>query len=71
MRLDDWEKAAAPLADFGAKMLVKNEGLVALDPGKEIADLIVLLVGAGVRVSGVEPARRTLEEIYLGTVADK
>ena len=70
LRLDDWKKCTALLANYGARLIDENDGLVALDAGKEIADLVALLVHAGIRVSAVEPARRTLEEIYLGKVAN-
>jgi ABC-2 type transport system ATP-binding protein len=42
------------------------EGPENFDP----ADLVADLVAAGVRVSGVEPVRRTLEDFYLETVRE-
>lgn len=68
--VDDWQKAAGVLAGFGGRVVSERDGLIALDSGKEISRLIALLVHAGVRVNAVEPTRRSLEEIYLGTVAE-
>lgn len=68
LQIDDWEKGAAVIAKCGG--LVGESQVIKLPPPLEIADVVTALVNAGVRVSGVEPVRRTLEEIYLGKVAE-
>lgn len=67
LALDDWAKAGPVLAAAGAATL--PEGVIGLAPGAEIAGVVAALVQAGVRVSGVEPHRRTLEALYLEAVA--
>ncbi len=58
--VDDWERAAALLGPCAIE-----PGLVALEEGVHVADLVAKLVQGGVRVSAVEPLRRSLEQIYL------
>lgn len=65
--IDDWAKAGGVLANTGVQVL--PEGVIALPAGADIADVVAGLVNAGVRVSGVESHRRTLEALYLETVA--
>lgn len=67
LTLDDWAKAGAVFAAAGVQ--VRPEGVVALPAAADIAEIVAALVNAGVRVSGVEPQRRTLEALYLETVA--
>jgi ABC-2 type transport system ATP-binding protein len=64
LNVDDWAKAAAAL---GPGATVLDPGLIALAKDADVADLIARLVQAGVRVRGVEPVRRSLEQIYLET----
>lgn len=67
LTIDDWAKAAGVFAAADVKTL--PDGIVALPAAADIADLVAALVNAGVRVSGVESHRRTLEALYLETVA--
>ena len=62
--VDDWPRAAALLGE-GADVDVIGPGVVALGEQSATADLVALLVEGGVRVSAVEPQRRSLEQIYL------
>jgi len=67
LEIDDWEKGRAVLLACGAKVLEKN--IVELPAAGDIADIITKMVHVGVRVSAVEPARQTLEELYLGKIS--
>ena len=69
--VDDWEKAALILR-AAADVEILAPGVVALGQSRPVAELVAALVRGGVRVSAVEPQRRTLEEIYLAiTHADR
>jgi ABC-2 type transport system ATP-binding protein len=61
---DPWEKAAAQLD--GA--IVIEPGLIELPAGADIADVVVRLVQAGVKVRAVTPEKQTLEQLYLQEV---
>ncbi len=63
--VDDWPRAATLLAAIPG-VSVAEPSVLALDEKCATADLVALLVQAGVRVSAVEPQRRNLEQIYLG-----
>jgi ABC-2 type transport system ATP-binding protein len=63
LELDDWERARPLLERMGAS--VTSEGRVVLGSEQGVADIVAALVGAGVRVHAAEPARRTLEELYV------
>lgn len=58
--VDDWPRAAALLG-----VPETAQGVVAIENGVAVSDLVARLVHAGIRVSAVEPQRRSLEEIYL------
>jgi ABC-2 type transport system ATP-binding protein len=62
--VDDWDRAKALLSEAEG-VLVEGVGMISLDENCEIADLVARLVHGGVRVSAVEPQRRSLEQIYL------
>jgi ABC-2 type transport system ATP-binding protein len=62
--VDAWVKAVELLASV-PEVEVVEPGVVALGDNVAVADLVARLVQGGVRVSAVEPQRRTLEEIYL------
>jgi ABC-2 type transport system ATP-binding protein len=64
LAVDDWERAKALLPEAEG-VRVDGVGLISLDEHTEIADLVARLVHGGVRISAVEPLRRSLEEIYL------
>lgn len=65
LSLDDWAKAAIPLA----RHVQEIEGeMVVLRDGVDISDLVSDLVQHGVRVRGVELLRPTLEDFYLGRI---
>lgn len=64
--LDDWARATPVLAASGGKIEeAVGEKVIALPPGRDVADLVAALVNSGVRVRAVEPVRQSLEEIYL------
>ncbi len=65
LEVDDWERA---LAVLNGCAVAAERGIVTLEPGAEVADLIERLVHTGVRVHAVEPVRRSLEQIYLELV---
>ncbi len=65
---DDRERAAAVFRALGVHAL-GDDGLVSVPGGRDVADVVAALVDAGVRVRGVEPVRRTLEEVYVRAVA--
>jgi ABC-2 type transport system ATP-binding protein len=58
---DPWEKAAAQLD--GAAII--EPGIIELPAGADIADVVVRLVQAGVKVRAVTPEKQTLEQLYL------
>jgi ABC-2 type transport system ATP-binding protein len=62
--VDDWAKAAAILGTV-PNVMVGKPGSVSLGENAAVADLVARLVQGGVRISAVEPHRRSLEEIYL------
>lgn len=64
LEVDDWARAAALLAGM-AGVQVKEPGEILLDDRAQAADVVAALVGAGLRISAVEPRRRNLEQIYL------
>ncbi len=61
---DDWPRAAALLGGWPG-VQIAGSGEVLIEDRVVIADLVATLVGSGVRVSAVEPARRNLEQVYL------
>ncbi len=65
-RLDaqPWDTARAQVN--GATII--EPGLIELEPGGDIADVIARLVSAGVRIRAVEPVRQNLEQLYLEQV---
>ncbi len=63
--MDDWGKASALLATVPDITVGGGAGFVSLGENVEVADLVARLVQGGVRISAVEPQRRSLEEIYL------
>ena len=67
VEVDD-ERAAATIlrgiADYD-----ETNGTVSPPAGADVADVVAALVRAGIKVRRVEPLRRSLEEIYLRTVA--
>jgi hypothetical protein len=65
--VDDWEKAGPILTELGVTLF--EPGLVTIPPSLESASVIEALVRGGVRVHSAEPARRTLEEFYLGQLS--
>ncbi|MHB1327200.1 MAG: ABC transporter ATP-binding protein [Gemmatimonadales bacterium] len=58
--------AAAPL---GLESTVSERGLVVALAGRPVPPLVEALVRAGVGVRAVVPSRRTLEDVYLSTIA--
>jgi ABC-2 type transport system ATP-binding protein len=64
LHVEPWETAKQHLN--GA--IVIEPGLIELDPGGDVADVVARLVSAGVRVRAVEPVRQTLEQLYLELV---
>ena len=75
LEVDDWGRAQASLSEVGG-VRFESVGMISLDEHIEIADLVARLVQGGVRVSAVEPVRRSLEQIYLslthpGAAAEK
>ena len=67
LEVDDWERATALIKQFGAKVI--EPGTIALATDTDVANLVSLLVHAGVRVRAVQPLRHTLEQLYLEAVA--
>jgi ABC-2 type transport system ATP-binding protein len=63
IEVDDWERAGAVAQTFGA--VVGTERRVQVPDGKDVADLVAGLVGAGVKVRALEPVRPSLESLYL------
>jgi ABC-2 type transport system ATP-binding protein len=61
----------AALAGFGS-VSSDDEGWLVVRPvdPERIPDLVATVVGAGGRVHGVDPARRSLEALFLGLVRD-
>ncbi len=71
LEVDDWVKTGAVVAAHEGRLIdTADRQTVALPPGRDVADLVAGLVGAGVRVRAVEPVRQSLEEVYLQKVAD-
>ena len=68
--VDDWGKASALLATVPNITVGGGAGFVSLGENVEVADLVARLVQGGVRISAVEPQRRSLEEIYLSITHD-
>jgi len=64
LEVDDWPRAAA-LLSASTGVSVVEPGVVALEEKCATADIVARLVTGGVRVSAVEPQRRSLEQIYL------
>ena len=71
LEVDDPARLAAVIgARPGDGARLEPDGrTVALDEGRDVADVVAALVGAGVRVRAVEPLRQNLEEIYLRTIS--
>lgn len=69
LALDDWQKAAGPLAAAGVE--VKEDHNVVLPAKADVADVVAALVNAGVRVRAVEPVRHSLEQLYLDTIGKR
>lgn len=65
LEVDDWPAAERIAQSLGARILEPN--VIALEA--DIAELVARLVQASVRVHAVEPLKRTLEQLYLETVA--
>jgi ABC-2 type transport system ATP-binding protein len=63
LELDDWETARPLLERMGVS--IAADGRVVLGVEHDVADVLAVLVRAGVRVQAAEPARRTLEELYV------
>ena len=59
-----WEKVAARLE--GA--IVVEPGVIEMSASADIADIVALLVQAGVKVRGVTAEKQTLEQLYLKRV---
>ena len=55
----------AARSGWGVSLSEGASGDLVLESSKDVADLNAMLVGAGVRVSGIEPVRRSLEEAFL------
>ncbi len=68
--VDDWQKAASLLTAMPGVSLGGEAGFVSLDEKTAVPDLVERLVQGGVRISVVEPHRRSLEEIYLTITHD-
>ncbi len=62
--VDKWAVAGALLETAGG--VLEPDGVVILPETVEVADLVWEMVRAGVRVSGVQPVRLSLEDFYLG-----
>ena len=62
--VEPWEKIPALLN--GASVV--EPGVIELPTGADIADIVVRLVQAGVKVRTVQPERLTLEQLYLQRV---
>jgi ABC-2 type transport system ATP-binding protein len=69
LRLNDWEKARAPIEKCRA-VLAKSE-IVELPDGADIADLIAELVRCGLRIHAVEPLEEDLETLYNRKVGER
>jgi len=65
--VDDWDRACAVLLQCGATVI--EAGLAELSAGTDVADIVAELVRAGVRVRGVQPVSRSLEEFYLERIS--
>jgi len=61
LNAEPWETASRNVN--GATIV--EPGLIELEPGTDVADVVAKLVSAGVRVRAVEPVRQTLENLYL------
>lgn len=61
LNAEPWETASRNVN--GATIV--EPGLIELEPGVDVADVVARLVTAGVRVRAVEPVRQTLENLYL------
>ena len=71
LEVDDWAKTGAVVAAHEGQMIdAGGRQIVALPPGRDVAELVAGLVGVGVRVRAVEPVRQSLEEVYLQKVAN-
>ncbi len=66
--VDDWGKTAEILRGAGA--VPKEDGVAVLSEAADLAGIVAALVGAGVRVSGVETVRLSLEDFYLGRLRE-
>lgn len=64
LEVDDWSKAAAILGAM-PNLMVGEFGFVSLGDNAAVPELVARLVQGGVRISAVEPQRRSLEEVYL------
>jgi len=69
LEVDDWEKTAAAVARADVKIL--PDEMIELPPERDVAEVVALLVAAGVKVRAVEPRRRSLEQIYLDMTAEE
>ncbi len=65
--VDDWARALPVLERAGAERVTADT--VTLPPGIDAADLVALLVRAGVRVSAVGPVTPRLADLYLDVTA--
>ncbi|MEA3188829.1 MAG: type transport system ATP-binding protein, partial [Chthoniobacter sp.] len=66
LQVDDWPAAALIAENCGAAVV--EPGLLAMK-SEAVPELVARLVSGGVRISAVEPVKRTLEQLYLETVA--
>lgn len=70
IEVSDNALAARAIAELGMTLAPEQDGAQILHAGAgDIADAVAAMVTAGVRVRAVEPVRRSLEQIYLETVA--
>lgn len=71
LNVDDRTRAAAAITEVGGQFTATDDGeaVLVVPPGRDVADFVAALVGAGVRVRAVEPLRQNLEEIYLQTIS--
>jgi ABC-2 type transport system ATP-binding protein len=63
--VDDWSGAVALVGGMPGVTVV-GDNVLGLDVETAVADLVGRMVHGGIRVSGVEVERRSLEQIYLG-----
>ncbi|HEX8295285.1 MAG TPA: ABC transporter ATP-binding protein [Chthoniobacteraceae bacterium] len=57
------------LLPAGARLA--GEGIVELDSGLDVGDLVAALVAGGVKLRALEPIKPSLESLYLQTISDQ